>query len=237
MHPRYFIGYVYNICLQDTIQSKVSLCLLCQTMLLPLPLRPLPLTTRSGFMVAEAKMFRLCRAFGIAESHRSKTSWTKFKLKSAPREGSPRTRKGHARNSRRATGRSPRNAQTAWNGVPASEDKGHPDRTARHTRRRKRGAGRGKRARHNTQHRPQPPRTGCERRAHTPGHCTRQGSSGAQVFECEIRKTKEQVEQEQDVDRINEWFEIQCNTEGLQIDNAGINTKVRSQMDSTKDVM
>ena len=30
-------------------------------------------------------------------------------------------------------------------------------------------------------------------------------------------------------------FEIQCNTEGLQIDNAGINTKIQSQIDNTKD--
>ena len=29
-------------------------------------------------------------------------------------------------------------------------------------------------------------------------------------------------------------FGIQCNTEGLQIDNAGINTKIQSQMDNTK---
>ena len=87
VHIRYFIGYVYHICLQDTIQSTLSLCLLCQAMLLPMPLQPLLLTTWSGFMVAEAKMFRLCCAFGIAESNRSKTSWTKFKLKSLPREG------------------------------------------------------------------------------------------------------------------------------------------------------
>ena len=46
---RYFIGYVYHICLQDTIQSTLSLCLLCQAMLLPMPPRPLLLTTRSGF--------------------------------------------------------------------------------------------------------------------------------------------------------------------------------------------
>ena len=46
-------------------------------------------------------------------------------------------------------------------------EKGHPDGTARHTQRRKGGAGRGKRGRHNTPHRPQPPRTGRERRAHT----------------------------------------------------------------------
>ena len=87
VHIRYFIGYVYHICLQDTIQSTLSLCLMCQAMLLPMPLRPLLLTTRSGFMVAEAKIFRLCWAFGIAESNRSKTSWTRSKLKSLPREG------------------------------------------------------------------------------------------------------------------------------------------------------
>ena len=28
---------------------------------------------------------------------------------------------------------------------------------------------------------------------------------------------------------------IQCNTEALQIDNAGINTKIQSQMENTKD--
>ena len=87
MHIRYLIGYVYHICLQDTIQSTLSLCLLCQAMLLPMPLRPLLQTTRSGFMVAEAKFFCLCWAFGIAESDRSKTSWTKLKLRSLPREG------------------------------------------------------------------------------------------------------------------------------------------------------
>ena len=75
--------------------------------------------------------------------------------------------KGHAGKTRVATAPSPRNAQTAWNGVPASEDKGHPDGTARHTQCRTRGAGRGKRGRHNTRHRPQTPRTGRERRADT----------------------------------------------------------------------
>ena len=70
---------------------------------------------------------------------------------------SARTRKGHAGNTRRATGTSPLNAQTVWNGVPASEDKGHPDRTARHTQRGKRGARRGKCGRHKTRHWPQPP--------------------------------------------------------------------------------
>ena len=52
VHIRYFIGYVYHICLQDTIQSTLSLCLRCQAMLLPMPLRPLLLTTRSGFTAA-----------------------------------------------------------------------------------------------------------------------------------------------------------------------------------------
>ena len=87
LHIRYFIGYVYHICLQDTIQSTLSLYLLCQAMLLLMPLGPLLLTTQSCFVVAEAKMFRLCWAFGIAESNRSATSWTKFKLKSLPQEG------------------------------------------------------------------------------------------------------------------------------------------------------
>ena len=49
VHIRYFICYVYHICLQDTIQSTQSVCLLCQPMLLPMPLQPLLLTTRSGF--------------------------------------------------------------------------------------------------------------------------------------------------------------------------------------------
>ena len=91
---------------------------------------------------------------------------------------SAHTVKGHAGKTRRTTGPSPRNAQTAWSGVPASEDKGHPDGTARHTQRRKRGAGRGKRGRHDTWHRPKPPKPAASA-AHTqPGHCTRQGSSG-----------------------------------------------------------
>ena len=69
----------------------------------------------------------------------------------------------------RATGPSARNAQTAWNGVPASEGKGHPDGMGRHTQRGTRGAERGKRKRHDARCRPEPPRTGRERRAHTDG--------------------------------------------------------------------
>ena len=89
---------------------------------------------------------------------------------------SARTGKGHAGTTRRATGPSTRNAQTAWNGVPASEGKGHPDGTASHTQRGTRGAGRGK---HNTRYRPEPPEPAASA-AHTrKGHCTRQGSCGA----------------------------------------------------------
>ena len=92
---------------------------------------------------------------------------------------SAHTRKGHAGTTRRATGPSTRNAQTAWNGVPASEGKGHPDGTARHTQRGTRGAGPGKRERHNTRYRPEPPELAASA-AHTrTGHCIRQGSSGA----------------------------------------------------------
>ena len=92
---------------------------------------------------------------------------------------SAHTRRGHAGTTRRATGPSSRNAQTAWNGVPASEGKVHPDGTARHKQRGTRGAGRGKRERHNTRYRPEPPEPAASA-AHTrTGHCTRPGSSGA----------------------------------------------------------
>ena len=82
---------------------------------------------------------------------------------------SAHTRKGHAGTTGRATGPSARSAQAACNGVPASEGKGHPDGMARHTQRGTRGVGRGKQERHNTRYRPEPPRTGRERRAHTDG--------------------------------------------------------------------
>ena len=87
--------------------------------------------------------------------------------------------KWHVGTTRRATGPSSRNAQTAWNGVPASEDKGHPDGTARHTQRGTRRAERGKGGRHNTRYRPEPSEPAASA-AHTgTGHCTRRGSSGA----------------------------------------------------------
>ena len=96
-----------------------------------------------------------------------------------PAPGPTHTRKGHAGTTRRATRPSSRTAQTAWNGVPASEGKGHPDGTARHTQRGPCGAGRGKRERHNTRYGPEPPEPSASA-AHTrTGHSTRQGSSGA----------------------------------------------------------
>ena len=95
------------------------------------------------------------------------------------RSASAQTRKGHAGTTRRATVPSSQGAQTALNGVPASEGKGHPDGTARHTQRGTRGAGRGKLERHNTRYRPEPPEPAASA-AHTlTGHRTRQGSSGA----------------------------------------------------------
>ena len=92
---------------------------------------------------------------------------------------STHTHKGHAGNTRRATGPSLRNAQTAWNGIPASEGTGHPVRTAHHTQRGTRGAGRGKRGRHDTRYGPKPPEPAASAVHTRPGHCTRQRSSGA----------------------------------------------------------
>ena len=123
---------------------------------------PLPSTARPlGGLSGSALWARACGCGGPAlfrpagSGHRESAS--------------AHTRKGHAGTTRRATGPSAWNAQTAWNGVPASEDKGHPDGTARHTQRGTCGAGRGKKGKHNTRNRPEPPRTGRERRAHTDG--------------------------------------------------------------------
>ena len=92
---------------------------------------------------------------------------------------SAHTRKGHAGTTRRATGPSSRHAHTAWNGVPASGGKGHPDETARHKQRGTHGAGRGKRERHNTRYRLEPPEPAASAAQTWTGDCTRQGSSGA----------------------------------------------------------
>ena len=96
-----------------------------------------------------------------------------------PQERERTHTQGHAGTNRRETGPSSRNAQTALNGVPASEGKGHPDGTARHTQRGTRGAGRGKRERHNTRYRPEPLEPAASAVHTRTGHCTRQGSSGA----------------------------------------------------------
>ena len=92
---------------------------------------------------------------------------------------SAHTHKGGAGTTRRAARPSSRNAQTAWNAAPASEGKGHPDGTARHTQRGTRGAGRGKQRRYNTRYRPEPPEPAASAAYTRTGHCTRQGSSGA----------------------------------------------------------
>ena len=94
---------------------------------------------------------------------------------------SAHTRNRHAARTRRATGPSPRNAQTAGNGVPAGEGRGHPGGTARNTHREGREGGRSPRgARTGTSS--DPPRPAASA-AHTrPGHCTRQGSSSTQCY-------------------------------------------------------
>ena len=56
MHIRYFTGYVYHICLQDTVQSTRSLCLIYQAVLLPMPLRFLLLTLQSSLTVVRLPM-------------------------------------------------------------------------------------------------------------------------------------------------------------------------------------
>ena len=80
---------------------------------------------------------------------------------------SAHTRKGHVGTTRRATEPSSQNAKTAWNGVPASEGKGHPD-GPRHAARDTQG---GKGEMGETQHQvpTRAPRTGRGRRAHTDG--------------------------------------------------------------------
>ena len=95
---------------------------------------------------------------------------------------SAHTCNGHAARTRRATGPSPRNAQAAWNGVPAGEGKGHPGGTTRDTHRQGRESREEPKGRRKNRHRPRPPRPGASA-AHTrPGHCTRQGSSSTQCY-------------------------------------------------------
>ena len=60
----------------------------------------------------------------------------------------------------------PRNAQSAWIGVPAGEGKGHPGGTTRNTHREGREGREEPKGRSKNRHRPRPPRTCRERRAH-----------------------------------------------------------------------
>ena len=95
---------------------------------------------------------------------------------------SAHTRNGHATRTRRSTGPSLRNAQTAWNGVPAIKGKGHPGGTTRNTHREGREGGEEPKGRSKNRHRPQPSRPAASA-AHTPtGHCTCQGSSSTQCY-------------------------------------------------------
>ena len=74
------------------------------------------------------------------------------------RSASAHTRNRHAARTRRATGPSPQNAKTAWNGVPPGKGRGHPDETTRNRYRKVRG----RRGKHEggpskSRHRSQPP--------------------------------------------------------------------------------
>ena len=77
------------------------------------------------------------------------------------------TRNGHAARTRRATGPSPRNAQTAWTGGPAGEGNGHPGGTTRNTHREGREGRVELKGRSKNRQRPGPPRASRQCRAHT----------------------------------------------------------------------
>ena len=93
---------------------------------------------------------------------------------------SAHTRNGHVARTRRATGLSPRNAQTAWNGLPAGKGKGHPSGTTRNTHREGREGREEPQQRRKNLHRPRPPRRAASAEHTRPGHCTREGSSSTQ---------------------------------------------------------
>ena len=81
---------------------------------------------------------------------------------------SAHTRKGQAGRTRGGIGPSPRNAQTPWNGVPAGEDKGHPDKMTRHTHTAGNAGEEGGARGEKRERAPAPtPQTCRERRAHT----------------------------------------------------------------------
>ena len=92
------------------------------------------------------------------------------------------TRSRHAARTRRTTVRSPRNAQTAWNGVQAGEGKGQPGRTTRNTHRKGRGGGWEPKGRSKNRQRRRRPRTAASA-AHTgPGRWRRQATSSTQCY-------------------------------------------------------
>ena len=95
MHVRYFFGYVYHICLQDTIQLSLSSCLLCQAMLPPMPLRPLLLTTRSGIIGEEGEQARTASSGAEQEGGADSEDHpiTSGSKKKSPRNGGSRVEK------------------------------------------------------------------------------------------------------------------------------------------------
>ena len=95
---------------------------------------------------------------------------------------SAQTRNGYMVRTRRATGPSPQNAQTAWNGVPAGKGKGHPGGTGRNTHCEGHEGTEEPKGRSKNRQRPRPPRPAASA-AHTRrGHCTRHGSSSTQCW-------------------------------------------------------
>ena len=60
-----------------------------------------------------------------------------------------------------------RNAQTAWNGIPAGEEKGHQDGTTQHMHREGREGTGEPREKREDRHRSRPPKTCREHHAHT----------------------------------------------------------------------
>ena len=82
---------------------------------------------------------------------------------------SAHTRKVHAAQTRRATGPSPRNAQTALNGAPAGEGKGHPGGTTRNTHREGREGKEEPKGKSENRHRPRPPNLPRALRTHDQG--------------------------------------------------------------------
>ena len=135
MHIRYFIGYVYHVCLQDTIQSTLSLCLFCQATLLPMPLRSLLLTPRSGFNdaqgTAQAQQKQLSKQQRTATSN--ETTNTKDQRTEGPDTLRPARHSTAAHTTHNRPHHRPRHNTTKRGQHPkaASNNKGHST-TTRH---------------------------------------------------------------------------------------------------------